>query len=244
MLNRYGIVLGLIMSLSGSALAQGGAPPPAAPPPGPPPGAPPPAYAAPPPPAPVEPAGARTHDGFFMRFGLNFGYGMNTESYESSGGVTVATPDLKIKGLATGFDFLLGGTPAPGFVIGGGIVNTYSSHPSAEQGPIETELDGTLLVVNLVAFVNYYLDPHEGLNFQALGGFGVMDFVTDSGRSGGNDPTGFVLGAGVGYEFWVGNQWSIGPFGRFIYGKYSGGDGITFTESYIYPSVGATFTLH
>ena len=188
-------------------------------------------------PAPVEAAapGARTHDGFFFRIGLNFGVGSLSNDVTSFG-------EESISGFALGNDFLFGGTPVPGLVIGGGLMSTYGPKPKYELAGVERELDGTLYMFGLAGFVQYYIDPHEGFHIQAFAGYGALDFVTDAGQSGGNDPHGPFFGGGLGYDFWVGDQWSIGPFGRVLYGTMSaeGSDSV----SYLYPSIGAAFTLH
>ena len=219
----------------------------------PPPGyaAPPPGYAAGPPPGPapygppparMEEPGVRNHDGFFLRLGLNLGYNTLTETREFNG---QDLGDASIRGVAGGFDLLLGGTPAPGLVIGGALIQAYSSDPTVEINDVESEADGTLLLIGAAFFANYYFDPKEGLHAQALIGYGALDFVNSEGQSGGNDPTGLILGAGVGYDFWIGDQWSVGPFGRVLYAKMSvDAGGASASQSYLFPSIGAAFTLH
>jgi hypothetical protein len=232
-MKHHGLIASLIAgvtSLAGVVQAQG-APPPGAPPPGPPP------PMAPPPPPAEGSGGARTHDGFFLRLGLNLGPGMVTEEFSQG----PLSGEFKYSGIATGFDLYLGGTLAPGFVLGGALIATWSSNPSVETPTGDVDLDGTLIFAGTALFANYYIDPGEGLHFQGLLGFGALDFVTDEGQSGGNDPTGVFFGGGVGYEFWVADEWSIGPFGRVIYGSLS----TDATDvSYLYPSIGVGFTLH
>ena len=179
--------------------------------------------------------GARTHDGFFFRIGVNFGLGSLSSDSTTFG-------DESISGFTSGTDFLFGGTPVPGLVIGGGLVSTIAPGPKYELRDQEIELDGTLYMFGLMGFVNYYIDPHEGFHLQAFAGYGALDFVTDAGQSGGNDPHGPFFGGGLGYDFWISDQWSIGPFARVLYGTMSseGADSV----SYLYPSIGVAFTLH
>ncbi len=102
-----------------------------------------------------------------------------------------------------------------------------------------------MIFAAMALFVNYYFDPGEGLHLQALAGFSAIDFVSDEGASGGNDPTGFVVGAGVGYDFWIGDEWSIGPFGRFLFASMGAeGGGATTNDTFLYPSLGVAITLH
>ena len=55
--------------------------------------------------------------------------------------------------------------------------------------------------------------------------------------------TGLVLG--VGYEWWIGDQWSAGILGRLVYGSVKGKDaGIELEHKLTIPSLLATFTFH
>jgi hypothetical protein len=54
-----------------------------------------------------------------------------------------------------------------------------------------------------------------------------------------------VVGAGVGYDFWIGDEWSIGPFGRFLFASMGAeGGGVTTKDTFLYPSLGVAITLH
>jgi hypothetical protein len=132
-------------------------------------------------------------------------------------------------------------------VIGGFVMYNQTTDPTAKRG--DTELtpkpDGTLFFVGLGAFANYYFDPTQGFHLQALLGFAGIDFVTAKGQSGGNDPFGFMLGLGAGYDFFFANEWSVGPFARVIYAPLSAEDsGVKHKASYLYPSIGVALTLH
>ena len=202
------------------------------------------APAAPPPPAMAE-EGAHTHDGFFLRLGLNAGYSSVSQSIEA-GGQEAEGPTLS--GFPSwGFDLYLGGTPVDGLVLGGMLTTVTTSSPTrgAYGGFPEAELDGTMLLAGVAFFANYYFDPSAGLHLQALLGYAAVDFVDAEGQSGGNDPSGPMLGFGVGYDFWIGDEWSIGPFGRLLYAPTSVEVlGATAKANYVYPSIGAAFTYH
>ncbi|MCC6900620.1 MAG: autotransporter domain-containing protein [Polyangiaceae bacterium] len=242
-------IIAVMTSFSGLTLAQGEAPPAApeapagaaAPTPPPPAAAPPPAPAPAPGPAPAPEAdahagGARTHDGFFFRIGLNGGPLMLSWD---------APSDPKWSGFQSGFDLLIGGSPVDGLAIGGALIANRTTDPTYEVGGAESTWKGSMLFAGLALFADWYLNPHEGLHFQGLVGFAAVDFVSDSGQSGGNDPTGTMFGLGAGYDFWISNQWSIGPFGRVIYSSVSAeAGGATAKYSYLYPSIGVAFTLH
>lgn len=177
-----------------------------------------------------------THDGFFMRFGFNVGPLIGSQSVE---GTSAADGDFG--GLTLGYDLYLGGTPVDGLVIGGALIGATTSNPSFESDAGEGELDGTLILAGVALFGNYYFDPTQGFHIQGLLGYAVVDAVSDSGQSGGNDPTGIMFGLGAGYDFFFASQWSVGPFARLTYASTSYE---TYNFTHIYPSIGATITLH
>jgi hypothetical protein len=230
--------------------APGGAPP--APPPappspqGPPPpvyysaGAPPPGpgypsgqyqaplyYPAPPaPPATEASRGAYLHDGFYLRMGLGVGrLGASLKSNDSTelGG----SVDGSIAHVAGAFEFAVGGTPAPGLVIGGGLFGSQSRDVSTSDLTVSGQkvhgLDFDQLSLTLLGpFVDYYFNEKAGFHLQgALGiafvhssrGFQDGKRTTDDRDMGG---LGFMLGGG--YEWFIAEQWSLGGTLRMTYG--------------------------
>ena len=184
-----------------------------------------------------EPVGDHNHDGFFLRLGLNLGPLMLNEK---AGAI-----DNDYSGLHFGSDLMLGGTPVRGLVLGGFLTVARTTDPKAETAAGEGTLDGTLFFAGIGVFANYYFDPREGFHIQGLIGVSAVDFVTDDGRSGSNDPTGTMFGIGAGYDVWIGSEWSIGPFGRFVYAPMSAEAGpVTVDYKYMYPSIGVAFTYH
>jgi opacity protein-like surface antigen len=196
----------------------------------------------PPPPAAAPAGGARTHDGFYFRIGPNFGPLIGTAKIEAAG---LSGGESDYSGFTYGGDLMFGGTPAPGLVIGGTILWASTKDPTVKAGGAEGTADGTLIMAATALFANYYLDPTQGLFFQGLAGFAVVDFVTAGGQSSGDDPTGFVFGAGAGYDFWIGDEWSVGPLARVVYAPTSSeSGGVTSKFNYLFPSIGVGFTLH
>jgi hypothetical protein len=184
---------------------------------------------------------ARNHNGFFLRLGLNVGPLILNEKI--SGGPLEFEADYS--GIHSSFDLLIGGTPAPGFVIGGALISAATQNPTIEIGDSSTEGDGTLIFAGIGVFANYYFDPQAGFHLQALLGFAAIDAVNSEGQSSSNDPSGFMFGFGAGYDFWIGDEWSVGPFARIIYSPQSVEEGgVTADYTYIYPSIGAAFTFH
>ncbi|MBK7578974.1 MAG: autotransporter domain-containing protein [Myxococcales bacterium] len=191
-------------------------------------------------PAPVmehtESGGAHTHDGFFFRIGLNGGPLMMSAD---------TATETKFSGFHSGFDLMFGGSPIKGLAIGGALIAGRTSDPTIEAGSLKGTANGTLLFAGVGLFGDFYLNPKEGLHFLGMVGFGTVDFVNNNGNSGGNDPSGTMLAIGAGYDFWVANEWSIGPFGRILYSSMSqDAGGASVKYSYLYPSIGIAFTLH
>ncbi|MCC6648681.1 MAG: hypothetical protein IT374_24345 [Polyangiaceae bacterium] len=171
-------------------------------------GPPPPAYGPPPPgyaPPPVDPT-ARRHDGFYLRLGIGGGSGKVTSHISGPGG----SLDAKYTGSGSSFELMLGGTVGSGVVIGGGFVGQNLTDPKVTvsgSSSLSTTASGSLGVVVLGPLVDWFFDPHGGAHLGAMIGSGAI------GLSDGNDKSSTGLGAALwgGYDFWVGNQWSIGP---------------------------------
>ncbi len=177
-----------------------------------------------------------------MRIGLDFGPVSVTEKVTIG---STSSPDIKWKGFTLGYDLLLGGTPVPGLAIGGALLATTTKNPGVTQGSLDLNANGTMVWSGIGAFGDYYFDPHGGGHIQAIIGYSSISFVSTNGQSTSNSPSGVLLAIGGGYDFWIANQWSVGPMARLVYAnmKYSSG-GAEDSVSYLYPSIGVGFVLH
>jgi hypothetical protein len=193
----------------GTARAQGPAlapPPPAMPPP----------PEAPPPAPRLEPApparGVHLHDGFYLRLGIGFG------SYDESLKQDGASEESHVTGLASVGEIAVGGTIAPGLILGGGVwSSSLLASDRTIRGPMPpAEVIDSKADCSLVGpFVDWYFDPGKGLHLQAAFGFATVrgysldgETNTDEAAVGGGAMIGF------GYEWWVSQQWSFGILGR------------------------------
>jgi hypothetical protein len=175
---------------------------------------------------------AYTHDGFYLQLAAGIGH---LGSSAESGGV-----EAKYSGITVPTSLMLGGTIGP-VVIGGGFFRDYAPSPSATINGNDANLtDVTLSLIGLGFFADIYPDPKSGLHFQPFLGWGGLE-ATFRGNAGGSDPTGMVLALGVGYDFWVGSEWSIGPMVRVAYAPLSM-NGVEYNT--LAPSLLATFTYH
>ena len=100
--------------------------------------------------------------------------------------------------------------------------------------------DVTLTLIGIGVFADIYPDPQNGLHFQPFIGWGGLE-ASVNGNSGGSDPTGLVLAAGAGYDWFVSDNWSIGVMGRFGYAPLKLEET---SYSTIAPALLATFTYH
>lgn len=154
-------------------------------------------------------AGPRTfhnHDGFYLR--ASFGYGFLWGGFDVD---APGAPELDASGSGIGLDLLIGGTPSPGFVIGGGILGAWSFSVDFESEGADTtrhDLGSSLIGVFVDGFPQsaggWHLGGLVGLATQSLSNDGVVD-----------DTAGFGGAVWTGYDQWVGSDWSVGGLLRF-----------------------------
>ena len=89
-------------------------------------------------------------------------------------------------------------------------------------GREQTGLEG-MNVSALGPFVDYYPDETGGFHLQGFVGYAQVAFETQSaGRSKeSQQPDGLALAGAAGYDFWVGDQWSLGLLFRVLYAPLS-----------------------
>jgi len=99
---------------------------------------------------------------------------------------------------AAGFSFAIGGSPVPGLAVG------YSGNWLGL---------GTLRAINVSGFfVDVHPDPSGGFHVGTTAGWSVL-FSSDFSDY---VPVGWGLAPEVGYDFWVGEQWSFGLTGQVL----------------------------
>jgi hypothetical protein len=147
----------------------------------------------------TQPHDAYRHDGFYFRL-------MNESQFFALYGEGPER-DASIKGLGQGATLALGGTPAPGLVIGG-MLNTTTLRGEFKGRPDGPENGATISRLILGPFVDWFPRPDDGWHVGAAIGFAAVT-VTDSALA---DAVGPAFGAKIfgGYDFWIGPQWSVG----------------------------------
>jgi hypothetical protein len=157
-------------------------------------------------------SGARLHDGFYLRFATGLGGMGLTRKLSTPADGTV---EAKIDGGGGTSELSIGGTPARGFVLAGTLLTFSNATPTYKSGGTEQDLDGTLEFGMVGATVDWFLNPEKG--FHLAGTLGAASAKAPSPptdvrpRIGGS---GVGLSLAVGYDFWIGDQWSIGVLGR------------------------------
>jgi hypothetical protein len=162
--------------------------------------------------------GVRQHDGFYARFGLGFsGFG-DTVASEATTGNSFRDQGL-VTGLGTVSEIAFGGTIKNGFVLGGGVYSASIETPFVFEGrgrplPSEFRRPDSFTVVGIMG--DFYPNPRRGLHLQAALGFAVLTGLNPGGDIWRDRHAAVGGGAmvGIGYEWWVGEQWSIGVLGR------------------------------
>lgn len=165
----------------------------------------------PPPPA-GPPPGHHLHDGFYLRMSLGGGYHRTTIEPEGS------ATDIEVKGGGAALDFLMGGTPTPGFVIGGGIFVNSAENPQVEQSGQTDDLNGSASVAVIGPFVDGFFDPEGGFHVGGAIGLANTTVTDDDAPSDYQDNKydGAGLALWAGYDAWVSSEWSIGGYARLI----------------------------
>lgn len=144
-------------------------------------------------------AEARVHDGLYVRVGVGPGYAL--------GSLASAAPDSDSKGVGVSTQLAIGTTLRTGLVVG---VGTF---PMVTPGPNYDGVDaGGQHVSATGPFVDYYFNPRGGLHVQ--GGVLLALGYLDGGDRPGNVGVGYAATAGVGYERFVSDEWSVGAIAR------------------------------
>ena len=155
-------------------------------------------------------SGAMRHDqGIFIR--PQIGFGNIAAEIKADGGTQT------VDGLASSIGLSLGGVVSEGLVLHGTFAT--SSIPGAEVdggAPITTEQDRSFSVTSLGFGMTYYTP--DNLWFSAGLAPHVMTLSTSSSNCDATDcpqdkttdDYGMGLRAGVGYEWWVNDDWAIG----------------------------------
>jgi hypothetical protein len=195
---------------------------------------------------------ARRHDGFYARLELGIGY--------FSGARFTIPFDAELKGDVTGVAqvgaLMFGGTVAPGLVLGGGAWGTnvpsanYSGDVEEPQsvGPevvVHRSVSIGFASVSIIGpFLAWYPDPTRGLSGQLGIGYALASLESDrTGSVVQYQDVGWGAELGAGYDFWIGEQWSLGLLGRVSYAAIGVRDATDTLSAWV-PAVAFGATYH
>jgi hypothetical protein len=162
--------------------------------------------------------GAETHNGFYFRFSLGAGgLSMQRDAKGTAESELVYSGESSINGGGTTGELSFGGTPGGGLAIAGTILTYNVPEPTLENDSGgEAELGGALQVFVLGASADWFPNPNGGFHFGGTLGVGAASADTPSGNNfdhiGGG---GGALSLQLGYDWWIGEEWSLGVQGRF-----------------------------
>jgi hypothetical protein len=122
--------------------------------------------------------------------------------------------EVGVTGFTVPVEFALGGTPAPGLVIGGGsyAVHVPSANYTTGRGDFVLEEGADYGSITMVGpFIDGYPVPTGGFHLLVAPCFaavapGSSDVIVDDDLAG----VGWGIVLGLGYEAWIGEQWSAG----------------------------------
>lgn len=193
-------------------------------------------------------AGAYRHDSFYLRMSLGVNAATLNRSVEAdASGVLGYEGDSEISGGALSSELSIGGTVARGLVLAGSLYwgGVFDATIERDDGS-EGELEGSLHFSMIGITLDYYIDETGGFHLGGTLGPALawarlpdgsrFDFI--GGRGGG-------IAFNIGYDWWVGQEWSLGILGRILGAALTGEDsegGITASEDDGYGSLSLLFT--
>lgn len=186
----------------------------------------------------ARPASAQTsryHHGLYVRVAGGLGFfsdAVDSDPLPPLG----STAEGTLKGVAINAELAVGGSLAPGLVLGGALFVNHMPSLKTTDGQIHTgslttltneiDFDPTTLTV-IGPFGDYYFDPSGGLHVQASLGYGILSLGQGRGAPipiHDQTGSGFAAALGVGYEWWVSSSWGVGVLGHLMFGVGSGKD--------------------
>jgi hypothetical protein len=177
---------------------------------------------------------------------MSFGVGYLWDS-----GTTQKSDDYAVRGAFVPISIALGGSPIKGFVVGGTAGIAYLAQPmftlNGETPAAEnSRKSGDGLGYDVGAFVDIYPNPAKGLHFQGAISFAYLDKPKLYGNESSDNAGGVAFAGGVGYDFWLGPQWSVGLLGKLTYGslRTSRDDFGVNNQTVVAPALLASFVYH
>jgi hypothetical protein len=192
------------------------------------------------------------HDGFYLRLAGGLGGisdKLNGAAHTSEG--AAGQLDGTVSGFSGATEVAVGLTPFRGWVLGLAIdtltMPSASGSLGADAGRFEFQ---TSQLATYGALVDYYLDPLRGFHVQAS--VGLASYIMGQGDSGSatiappHAALGFGFMLGVGNQWWIDRDWTLGVLPRLMLAWTNGVDefGGAFSHRTIGYSLLLTATYH
>jgi hypothetical protein len=199
----------------------------------------------------------RRHDGLYFR--IAFGIGITHDSVKTDAPLptdnmftfTPGNLDVSGSGFAWMTEMALGFTPTPGLVLGiGSYTATVPKIKADSKDPHTGKYDERISQLALLGpVVDWYFFPKLGFHAEASPGLatyvaGASVPEVEGPFAQAHTAVGFGFMLGVGYDWWIGDQWSLGVLGRITYGATSGAAGSNFSHDSYAPAFLITATYH
>jgi hypothetical protein len=174
----------------------------------------------------ANPFGYHEHDGFYLRLSIgtaSLDVRRQTDRTGATGSVAFSGDGSRILGPSIFTELSVGGTPARGLVLaatllGNGLPATELKVASGSR----IDLGTPLVFVMLGPTIDVFPDPNRG--FHVGGGIGLA-----TSTAGVDDPIFSTIGGlgvgmtlSIGYDFWTGDDWSVGFAARGIVARIEG----------------------
>jgi len=167
-------------------------------------------------------SGGYLHDGFYARLAFGAAYSWGSGSVSP---LSLQDPEegaeLDFAGQGPSFLLFVGGTLPGGVAIGGAVMSTLAGEPTYET-PDGRRKGGTVGLPFIGLFADWYPDPSGGLHLLGALGIGAATYAEDDSIPPRDlAASGFALAGGVGYDLFVGRDFSMGALPVLQYARSS-----------------------
>jgi hypothetical protein len=203
-------------------------------------------------PQPSDAGGVRVHDGVFLRIGWGAAHlysrgRADPSPYTYGANAPLGSPLRTKTAFGIAADIEIGATALPGLVFGLSLTSHLFANPDVEA-PSQPPADPNYSYYDSYQRGNRYVSPgvFALLYANPRGGFntgisvGLMGEVAELPQ-----PNGFAVALHIGYDHWVGEQWSLGFFVRPTFARLTSSDGTTqAVENVTLTAIGVAVTHH
>jgi hypothetical protein len=161
-----------------------------------------------PPPGPSTPRSYHMHDGFYARASIGIGSLSATVDDDSP-----SRDSLKGSGGSLHLNLLIGGSPSPGLAIGGALLAEGTASVDFDRNDVHV-VDRSMSLAILGPFIDGFPRPSRGWHFGGTLGLARLSLGSTS-LDKRRDTNGIGGAFWLGNDFWVAEDWSVGPLLKF-----------------------------